>query len=83
MEPDGTTTIRVARSTRDRLARVGADDFDGVSSADAVIRRLLDDHIELMTRARARSDSARLRNDPDDRAEVEQISRDFGAADAW
>jgi hypothetical protein len=53
------TTIRVDISTRDRLARIADDEFDGASLGGA-LQRLIDEH-EMQA---AHAAYARLRNDP-------------------
>lgn len=40
------TTIRVSAETRDRLADVAREDFDG-ASAEETVRALLDEHVRL------------------------------------
>lgn len=77
-----TTTIRVSRATRDRLMRARERDFAGVS-VDDVIDHLLDDHAELATRLMTRADAERIGNDPADRAEIAQISKEWSGLDAW
>lgn len=53
------TTVRVDRSTRERLAQIAGSEFHGVSLGEAV-RRLIDEH-EMQA---AHAAYARLQSDP-------------------
>jgi hypothetical protein len=77
-----TTTIRVSRTTRDRLMRAREEDFDD-APVDEVIARLLDEHAELALRAQMRADAEHARTNADDLAEVQRIQAEMDEISAW
>ena len=65
-----TTTVRMDSRTRDRLATVAREDFDGVSH-EAALNRLIDEHEMQQVHAAY----ARLHNDPERWANYQQELR--------
>jgi hypothetical protein len=77
-----TTTLRVSRTTRDRLMRTREQDYGG-APIDEVITRLLDEHADQMLRVQMRRDAAHARANADDLAEVQRIQADMDEISAW
>jgi hypothetical protein len=77
-----TTTIRVSRTTRDRLMRTRNEDFHGVP-IDEVIIRLLNEHEEQALRVRMRADAEHARSNADDLAEVRRVQAEMDDVSAW
>jgi hypothetical protein len=59
-----------------------AQDF-GDAPIDEVISRLLDEHADLVLRARMRADAEHARNNADDREEVRRVQADMDEISAW
>jgi hypothetical protein len=77
-----TTTIRVSRTTRDRLLRVREEDFHD-APIDEVIIRLLDEHAEQSLRAQMRTDAEHARANAEDLAEVRRVQAEMDEISAW
>lgn len=63
----GTTTVRLASRTRDRLARVAREHFGGVSQ-EAALNQLIDEH----EMRQVHLAYARLQDDPEQWADYQQ-----------
>ena len=62
--------------------RTRAKDF-GEASIDEVISRLLDEHADLVLRARMRADAGHARDNADDGEEVRRVQADMDEISAW
>lgn len=74
-----TTTVKVHTSTRDLLMELGAARRE---SADQVIRAALAAMKRDERRAVASAEARAIRDDPEDRAEIEAIQADLAALQA-
>jgi len=75
----GTTTVKVQRSTRDLLLELGAARRQ---SADQVIRAALTAMKRDERRSIAAAEARDIKDDPQDRAEIEAIHQDRAALQA-
>jgi hypothetical protein len=55
----------------------------GDAPIDEVISQLLDEHADLVLRARMRADAEHARNNADDREEVRRVQADMDEISAW